>query len=92
MPTALTAPLLHKRVRKLQWLCLSLWFGITLLPLLAASATDRHIGSWPLPYWLAAQGCLLGYLAIVVVYASLVNRWERQAGTLSFELPRTQDD
>lgn len=90
MPLTLT--LLRKRVRRLQWLCLALWFGITLLPLIMASGDDLFIGSWPLPYWLAAQGCLLGYLAIVVVYAWLVNRWERAAGCLSFEAPAAQDD
>lgn len=41
---------------------------------------------------MAAQGAVLGYLAIVVVYAWLVNRWEREAGRLSFEVPLNQDD
>jgi len=41
---------------------------------------------------MAAQGSVLGYLALTVVYAWLVNRWERQAGTSSVEPPAAQED
>jgi len=46
---------------------------------------------WPFDFWMAAQGCVLIYLLIVSVYAWLVNRWERQAGHLPFEVPAAQD-
>jgi uncharacterized membrane protein len=36
------------------------------------------VGGWPLHFWLASQGSLLVFLAIVVVYAWLMNRWEAQ--------------
>ncbi len=89
MPLTLT--LLRKRVRRLQWLCLACWFAITLAPVLTARS-DLHLGPWPLSFWVAAQGAVLGYLAIVVVYAWLVNRWERSAGCLSFDVPEAQED
>jgi len=36
------------------------------------------VGSWPLGYWIAAQGGLLVFIAIVVVYCWAMNRFERQ--------------
>ena len=35
-------------------------------------------GSWPLGYWIAAQGAVLVFIAIVVVYGWAMNRFERQ--------------
>ena len=85
------ASALQRKVRVLNLSCLVLWLAITLAPVLAARS-DLQLGPWPLGFWMAAQGAVLGYLAIVVVYAWLVNRWEREAGSLSFDLPPTQDD
>ena len=66
------------------------WLAVTLVPVFAAR-TGLTWGPWPVDFWMAAQGCVLAYLLIVCVYAGLVNRWERQAGSLSFEIPPTQD-
>ena len=33
---------------------------------------------WPLGYWLAAQGLIIGYVCIVAFYAWLANRRERR--------------
>lgn len=35
---------------------------------------------WPLGYWIAAQGALLVFIAIVAIYAWAMNRFERSAG------------
>jgi len=35
-------------------------------------------GAWPLGYWIAAQGAVLVFIAIVVVYGWAMNRFERQ--------------
>lgn len=35
-------------------------------------------GSWPLGYWIAAQGAVLVFIGIVVVYGWAMNRFERQ--------------
>jgi putative solute:sodium symporter small subunit len=75
----------------LTWICLALWLAISVAPVLTARS-DLRLGPWPVGFWMAAQGAVLGYLSIVVVYAWLVNRWEREAGSLSFDLPPTQDD
>ena len=85
-----SSPSLRRKVRILTAICLLVWLGVTLLPVFVAR-TELHLGPWPLDFWIAAQGCVLAYLLIVCVYAWLVNRWERQAGSLSFEIPPAQD-
>ena len=87
----LTRPQLRRKVRLLTWICLALWLAISVAPVLTARS-DLRLGPWPVGFWMAAQGAVLGYLSIVVVYAWLVNRLEREAGSLSFDLPPTQDD
>jgi putative solute:sodium symporter small subunit len=89
---ALSPTRLRQKVRRLTTICLLLWLFITLLPALIARRPDLRLGDWPLDFWVAAQGCVIVYLLIVVVYAWLVNRWERQAGELSFDVPKIQDE
>ncbi|MDP3226591.1 MAG: DUF4212 domain-containing protein [Acidovorax sp.] len=36
------------------------------------------MGGWPLGYWIAAQGAVLVFIAIVVIYGWAMNRFERQ--------------
>lgn len=89
MPTQ-HPPSLRRKVRALTQACLAAWLAVTLLPVWLAR-TGQTIGPWPLDFWVAAQGSVLAYLLIVVVYAWLVNRWERQAGCLSFDVPERQE-
>ena len=84
-PTAL-----RRKVQRLTRLCLALWLGITLAPVMLARATWTW-GPWPVDFWMAAQGCVLAYLLIVGFYAWQVNRWEREAESLSFDIPGDQD-
>lgn len=87
---ALSPSALRRKVRRLTVACLVLWLGVTLLPL-AVARSGLTLGPWPLDFWVAAQGSVLAYLLIVAVYAWLVNRWERQAGVLSFEVAPDQE-
>ena len=82
---------LHQKVRRLTWLCLLLWLAVTLVPVVLARSGWTW-GHWPVDFWMAAQGSVLAYLLIVGLYAWLVNRWERQAGELSFDIPSHQDN
>ena len=51
------------------------------------------IGGWPLGYWIAAQGAVLVFIAIVVVYAWAMNRFERQdAERLAADAVALSDD
>ncbi|MDA8519907.1 DUF4212 domain-containing protein [Acidovorax sp. NCPPB 4044] len=36
-----------------------------------------RVGDWPLGYWIASQGAVLAFIAIVVVYCVAMNRFER---------------
>ncbi len=36
------------------------------------------VGAWPLGYWIAAQGAVVVFIGIVVVYCWAMNRFERQ--------------
>jgi len=83
-------PSLKRKVRYLTSTCLVVWLAVTLAPVLIARS-GLTLGPWPVDFWMAAQGSVLVYLLIVVVYAGLVNRWERQANSLSFEVPPPQD-
>lgn len=82
---------LRQKVRRLTAVCLLLWLIASLTPIWAAGS-DLRVGPWPLDFWLAAQGCVLAYLLILVLYARLVNRWEREAQALSFKIPLAQED
>lgn len=87
---ALPATALRQKVRRLTVLFLWLWLLVTLVPIWLARS-GLTWGAWPIDFWMAAQGSVLFYLLLVALYAWLVNRWERQAGQLSFDVPPDQD-
>ena len=80
---------LHKKVDRLTRVCLAVWLAVTLAPAVVARSGWTW-GAWPVDFWMAAQGCVLAYLLIVCFYAWQVNRWEREADRLSFEIPSDQ--
>lgn len=55
---------------------LALWgvasFGVSFF----ARELDQVIGGWPLNFWLAAQGGVLVFIAVVMLYAWFMNRAE----------------
>jgi len=57
---------------------LSLWLCMNFVLPFFARDLSFTLWGWPLHFWLSAQGSLLVFLAIVVVYAWLMNRWEAQ--------------
>ena len=68
--------------RRTLWLTgalLLLWLAVTVLPVWFAAALNhqRFLG-WPLGYYMAAQGSLLVYLAIVWFYGWMMDRLERR--------------
>jgi putative solute:sodium symporter small subunit len=69
---------LRFRKRVLTAVLLSVWICVNfVLPFFARDLSFKVAG-WPLHFWLSAQGSLLVFLAIVTVYAWLVNRWEAE--------------
>ena len=62
-----------KGVLLLVWAAVS--FGVCFF------ARDLHhwvVAGWPLGYWVAAQGAVVVFMVIVVVYAMAMSRFERQ--------------
>lgn len=67
----------HTR-RLTAWLLVA-WAAVAFLPVVFARELTLEVFGWPLGFWLASQGALLGFCAIVVVYARRMNRLELAA-------------
>jgi len=67
-----------RRTLVLTWCLLGLWFGITVLTSFLPEVLNQwHFLGFPLGYYMAAQGTLLVYLAIIAVHAFVMNRLDR---------------
>jgi putative solute:sodium symporter small subunit len=53
---------------------LVIWFGVTFVVAYFARELRFDFFGWPFSYWVAAQGALLTYVAIVVLYAYVMHR------------------
>ena len=53
---------------------LFLWFAFSFGVLYFARDLQQHVAGWPLSFWLTAQGSLLVFLLIVVLFAWVSNR------------------
>lgn len=56
---------------------LALWFVVTFGFGYFAGDLNFSLFGWPFSFWMAAQGALLVYCAIVWVYAWLMNRQDK---------------
>ena len=72
----LSAAQRHRRIRVLQAACAALWLAVTVAVIWFARELDQNIGHWPLGFWLAAQGVVLFYVALVAFYAVLMQKFE----------------
>lgn len=80
MSTSATRPqTLRRRVRRLTLALLVVWAMVSFGTGIWAHALTFQVWGWPFHFWLAAQGSVLLFLALIVVHATLVNRWEAQA-------------
>ncbi len=67
-----------RRTRRLTaWLLLA-WALIGFGPVYFARELSVEVFGWPLAFWLASQGALLGFCAIVIVYARRMDRLESE--------------
>jgi putative solute:sodium symporter small subunit len=65
------------RTKKLTGALLAVWLGVNLLvPWFARDLNAVQAFGFPLGYWLAAEGSLLVYLLIIVVYVVAMDRLE----------------
>ncbi len=72
--------LLWRRTRRVTVLLLTVWLAANLAgPWFARALNGVTVAGLPLGYWLAAQGLLLLYLLIIVLYVVYMNRLEARA-------------
>jgi putative solute:sodium symporter small subunit len=62
------------RVLALKAGLLAVWALISFVCCFFARDLSFMVGGWPFSYWMAAQGSVLGFIAIVVVYATVMRR------------------
>jgi putative solute:sodium symporter small subunit len=62
------------RVLALKAGLLAVWAGISFGCCFFARELSFMVAGWPFSYWVAAQGAVLGFIAIVVVYATVMRR------------------
>ncbi len=74
----------RRRMRVTGWL-LAAWFAVTFGVTYFARELNVVVLGWPLSFWVAAQGALLVYMVLVVVFA-------RQMGRLDQERDEERDD
>ena len=63
----------HKNLR-LTAVLMVVWFVVTLVPIYFARDLNFDFFGWPFSFFMAAQGSLLIYLAIIWFYARSMNR------------------
>jgi putative solute:sodium symporter small subunit len=64
-----------RRTKRLTGALLTVWLLATLVgPWFARDLEDLRFAGFPLSFWVASQGALLLYIAIIVVYALVTER------------------
>lgn len=56
------------------WAAVGLGAGV----LFADSLNQYHLGGYPLGFWFAQQGSILSFVVLILVYAILLNRLDKQ--------------
>jgi len=75
---ATPATVYWQSTRRLTLLLLGLWFATTFTVVFFARELDHiTLFGWPLSFYMAAQGAMLVYLAIVVIYTVRMRRAEQ---------------
>jgi putative solute:sodium symporter small subunit len=57
---------------------LAVWFAVTFGVSFFARELNVVVLGWPLSFWVAAQGALLVYMALVVVFARRMGRIDEE--------------
>ncbi|MBE2244762.1 MAG: DUF4212 domain-containing protein [Burkholderiaceae bacterium] len=61
-------------------LLLAVWFVVTFVAVYFARDLAFDFFGWPFGFWVAGQGALIVYIAIVGFYARCMNRLDREFG------------
>ncbi|MEO7548569.1 MAG: DUF4212 domain-containing protein [Ramlibacter sp.] len=66
----------HPRVLALKAGLLLVWFLMSFVFCFFARDLQFSVANWPFGYWMAAQGTVLAFIAIVAIYAWAMSRLE----------------
>lgn len=69
----------RKNLRVTAWL-LAVWFAVTFVVTFFARELSFTFFGWPFGFWMAAQGALLIYLALIGIYAGIMTRLDQASG------------
>ena len=73
-------PSYWSRTLRITALLLALWFCVTFVFGFFARELDFSFFGWPFSYWVASQGALIIYCAIIWFYAVYMDRLDRAHG------------
>jgi putative solute:sodium symporter small subunit len=68
------------RNRGLTIALLLVWFGVTFVVTYFARSMTFRVFGWPFSFYMAAQGCLLIYLLLILLYAKRLRRLDIEYG------------
>jgi putative solute:sodium symporter small subunit len=68
------------RNRGLTIALLLVWFGVTFVVTFFARSMTFTVFGWPFSFYMAAQGCLLIYLLLILLYARRLRRLDIEYG------------
>lgn len=75
------------RARRITWLIVGLWFGVTFVATWFARELDVVVFGWPFSFYLAAQGAPIFYIVLVIWYGRHMERLDRRYGVEERDLP-----
>ena len=64
---------------------LGLWFVVTFVVTYFARGLNFYFFGWPFSFWVAAQGSLVVYVAIIWYYAHYMNKLDQEHGVAEAE-------
>ncbi|MCY7315060.1 MAG: DUF4212 domain-containing protein [Rubrivivax sp.] len=64
---------------------LAIWFVVTYVIAFYARDLNFNFFGWPFSFWVAAQGALVIYVAIIAFYASYMNKLDIEHGVAEEE-------
>lgn len=64
---------------------LGLWFVVTFVVTYFARDLNFNFFGWPFSFWVAAQGALVVYVAIIWYYAHYMNKLDQEHGVAEAE-------
>lgn len=74
-----------RRNLRITAILLGVWFVVTFVVAFFARDLDFDFFGWPFGFWVAGQGALIVYVAIIGFYAYYMNRLDREFGVAETE-------